>query len=265
MKKFLAVICSLAVLAGGVAMFAGCSGGKTIPYPNPGGDDAYVIKIGVTLYEPMDYKDENGKWIGFDAELAEKAFKELGYDVSFVEIVWDNKIMSLDSGEIDCVWNGMTITDELQDKIALTDPYLTNQQVVVVRKGDEDTYKTTADLSKAKKIAFEGGSAAETELEKLNLASDKLVDMDKQLDTFLEVKTGSSDIAVVDKTMAMSICGQGNYTDLAYVEVGFDPENFAVGFRKSDSEMAGRINELLDKYAEDGTIARLKDKYGITL
>ena len=259
MKKILAVLCSLALMAATVSMLTAC-GDKTIPYPN---EDGYVVKVGVTLYEPMDYKDPNGKWIGFDAELAEKAFGELGYDVEFVEIVWETKVMSLDSGEIDCIWNGMTVTAELQESIELTDPYLVNQQVVVARKADAEKYVTTADIAKATSVAFEGGSAAESVLEGLSLEEGKQVSCDKQIDTFLEVKTGSSDIAVVDKTLAQSVCGQGDYADLTFIDVGFAQEEFAVGFRKSDAEVCGKINELLTKYATDGTIDALKTKYDI--
>ncbi len=253
MKRFLAVLCMVALLTGGTAVFASCSGGDE------------TIKVGVTLYEPMDYKDEDGNWIGFDAELAQKAFNELGYKVSFEEIDWDSKILYLNSGVIDCVWNGMTITDELKENILMTDPYLTNQQVVVVKEENVEKYQTKEDLAKASSIAFEGGSAAESELEKLNLDESKLFSATKQLDTFLEVKSGSCDIAVVDKTMAQTLCGTGNYQDLTYVDVGFDPEYFAVGFKKDNSEMCSAVNELLKKYAEDGTIAQLKTKYEITL
>ena len=265
MKKLLAIICSFLLLVSGAALFTACGNTITIPYPNPEGEEAYVIKVGVTNYEPMDYKDENGQWIGFDADLAKKAFNELGYDVTYVEIDWDFKVTSLDSGEIDVIWNGMTITDELREKVALTDPYLTNQQVIVVKTENLSKFETTADLSNATSIVFEKGSAAETELEKLSLDENKLLGASKQLDAFFEVNAGASEVAVVDKTMAQSLCGTGSYTGLSYKEIGFEPEYFAAGFRKSDSEMAERINTLLAKYAQDGTIDALKAKYGITL
>ena len=181
MKKFLALICSLALLAMGVVAFAGC-----------GGD---ALKIGVTNYPPMDYPDESGEWVGFDAELAEKAFGELGYEVEFVEIVWETKVTSLQSGEIDCIWNGMTVTDELRENILLSEPYMVNQQVLVIRTEDADKYTSQDDLSQAETIAFEGGSAADTILSEMeNLTEDQLLSMEKQADTFLEVKTGSSDV-----------------------------------------------------------------------
>ncbi len=253
MKKFLALLCT-ALLALGAVTFAAC-----------GGDD--TIKVGVTKYPPMDYIDETtGEWTGFDAELARKAFGELGYDVEFVEIVWETKIVSLQSGEIDVIWNGMTVTDELRQNILLSDPYMTNQQVLVIRAADAEKYKTQADLSKASKIAFEGGSAADTILSEMEgLNEGQLLSMEKQADTFLEVKTGSSDVAVVDLALAKETVGQGDYTDLVYVNVGFATEEFAVGFRKEDTDLCKKINELLAKYKEDNTIGQLGEKYGVTV
>lgn len=255
MKKVLALICSLFLMLSGTALFSAC------------GDKGDVIKVGVTLYPPMDYVDEQtNEWVGFDAELAEKAFGELGYDVEFVEIVWETKIVSLQAGEIDVIWNGMTVTDELKANILLSEPYMTNQQVLVIRKADEEKYKTQADLSEASKIAFEGGSAADTILSEMSgLTEGQLLSMDKQADTFLEVKTGSSDVAVVDIALAKEMAGQGDFTDLMYVDVGFASEEFAVGFRKEDTELCAKINELLAKYAQDGTIDALGEKYGVAV
>lgn len=252
MKKFLALICSLALLAMGVVAFAGC-----------GGD---ALKVGVTNYPPMDYPDESGEWVGFDAELAEKAFGELGYEVEFVEIVWETKVTSLQSGEIDCIWNGMTVTDELRENILLSEPYMVNQQVLVIRTEDADKYTSQDDLSQAETIAFEGGSAADTILSEMeNLTEDQLLSMEKQADTFLEVKTGSSDVAVVDIALAKEVAGQGDYADLTYVDIGFASEDFAVGFRKDDTQLCEQINEILAKYKEDGTIEALAEKYGVAV
>ena len=254
MKKLLALICSLFLLVSGVSMFSAC-----------GNED--VIKVGVTQYPPMDYIDETtNEWTGFDAELAEKAFGELGYEVEFVEIVWETKIVSLTAGESDVIWNGMTVTDELKENILLSDPYMVNQQVLVIRKADEDKYKTQEDLSKASKIAFEGGSAADNILSEMDsLTEGQLLSMEKQADTFLEVKSGSSDVAVVDIALAQETVGQGDYTDLMYVNVGFESEDFAVGFRKEDTELCEKINEILAKYKQDGTIAELGEKYGVSV
>ena len=88
--------------------------------------------VGITDFAPMDYKDDNGEWIGFDADMAKIVGEELGVKVEFTEIDWDNKIMELDSGNIDVVWNGMTLTDEVTSAMSCTNPYCNNAQVVVV-------------------------------------------------------------------------------------------------------------------------------------
>lgn len=94
-----------------------------------------TLVVGITDFEPMDYKDENGEWIGFDADMARIVAEKLGVKVQFVEIDWDNKIMELQSGNIDVVWNGMTLTDEVTSSMACTNAYCNNAQVVVVPDG----------------------------------------------------------------------------------------------------------------------------------
>lgn len=91
-----------------------------------------TLIVGITDFEPMDYKDESGKWIGFDADMAKIVGEELGVDVQFVEIDWDNKVMELNSKNIDVVWNGMTLTSEVTESMECTNAYCNNAQVVVV-------------------------------------------------------------------------------------------------------------------------------------
>lgn len=105
--------------------------------PGEDSDVAYIqdkgsLIVGMTDFEPMDYKDDKGEWIGFDADMAKLAAEKLGVEVQFVEIDWDNKIMELDSKNIDVVWNGMTLTDEVTSSMECTNAYCNNAQVVVV-------------------------------------------------------------------------------------------------------------------------------------
>jgi len=95
--------------------------------------DKGTLIVGITEFAPMDYKDESGNWIGFDADMAKKVAEELGVEAQFVEIDWDNKIMELDSKNIDVVWNGMTLTDEVTSSMECTNAYCNNAQVVVVK------------------------------------------------------------------------------------------------------------------------------------
>lgn len=117
-------------------------------------DLAYVqgkgkLVVGITDFEPMDYMDASGNWIGFDADMATAFAKSLGVEVEFVEINWDNKILELNNSSIDCVWNGMTLTDEVTSSMECSNAYMNNTQVVVVNEKDKDlnTVESLSQLS----------------------------------------------------------------------------------------------------------------------
>ena len=213
------------------------------------------------LYSLFCYKDDKGKWIGFDAELAEKTFSELGYKVEFVEIEWETKIIDLNAGKIDVIWNGMTITQELKDNILLSDVYLKNQQYGIVKTANTSDYTNKESLT-GKRVAVEGGSAAEGLLEDVSCTLNK---MSNQNAAVMEVAAGQSDIAIVDYTMAKTLTAEGSdyYGTLAMVDLGFAPEEFAIGFRKADAELCASVNQKIAAYVADGTINTLAVKYGI--
>ena len=136
-------------------------------------DVAYVkdkgtLVIGITDFAPMDYKNENGQWIGFDADMAKAFAKSLGVKAEFVEIDWDNKIMELDGKTIDCVWNGMTLTDEVKSSMSCSNAYCNNAQIVIVPKDKADKYQDTDSL-KDLSFAVEAGSAGEEQVKSLDL------------------------------------------------------------------------------------------------
>lgn len=162
------------------------------------------LVVGITDYPPMDYKDENGKWIGFDAEYAEAVCAKLGITAEFKEIDWDNKLISLAAGEIDCIWNGMTISDAIEAAADCTAAYMDNSQVVVVLKENASKYKNIDSLAGAS-IAVEGGSAGETVVKDNAKLKDGVKPVTAQTDALLEVLSGASDVAVVDLTLAKSL------------------------------------------------------------
>ncbi|MBQ4141373.1 MAG: transporter substrate-binding domain-containing protein [Clostridia bacterium] len=173
------------------------------------GDYDYVkskgkLTIGITDYKPMDYKDENGEWIGFDADYARAVCEKLGVEAEFKEIEWDYKLVALEAKDIDCIWNGMTITDAIETAADCTAPYMYNTQVAVIKKADAEKYKTLKDLYGVA-IAAEAGSAGE----KVILADDSLKEGYKgvtaQTDALLEVLSGASAAAVVDLTLAKAL------------------------------------------------------------
>lgn len=173
------------------------------------GDWAYIqgkgkLVIGITDYKPMDYKDENGEWIGFDADYARKVCEKLGVTPEFKEIEWENKEMALESKDIDCIWNGMTITDAIESVADCTAPYMYNMQVAVVKKANVDKYKTINDLAGVS-IAAEGGSAGAKVIEGNEALKGGFKSVSAQTDALLEVLSGASEAAIVDNTLAKAL------------------------------------------------------------
>jgi polar amino acid transport system substrate-binding protein len=158
------------------------------------------LVIGITEYKPMNYKDSNGKWVGFDTELAEAVCAKLGVTAEFVEITWDNKLIDLEAGTIDCIWNGMTITQAIKNAAEVTGAYMENGQVIVIKEG---AFATPTDLA-GKRIAVEGGSAGETQA-KANFANSEIKTVEAQTDALLEVKSGASDACIIDLIMAKAL------------------------------------------------------------
>ena len=225
-----------------------------------------VLKIGYTLFEPMNYLGEDGELTGFETEFATAVCAKLGVEPKFVEINWDSKIMELQAQTIDCIWNGMTITPELQEALTISDPYIKNYQVVVIRSDNADVYTSTADLV-GKTVEAEAGSAGEAAIigegadESLKQA--EYISAAKQTDTLLEVKTGAADAAVLDFVLAGAMVGQGDYSDLMIIpDLQLSVEEYGVGFRK-DSDAAEKVNEAMQALIEDGTLNTLAEKYDL--
>ena len=254
MKKVLFILLVVAMLVGSIALFASCKKEK-------------VITVGYTIYEPMNYLDENGKLVGFDTELAEKVFGNLGYKVIFKEIEWENKYTDLQSGTIDCIWNGFTANcaddDNVQrsEKVDFSYNYMKNKQVVVVRS--DSGIASAADLA-GKVGAAEAGSAGESYAKAFE-GKARIKQVSKQTDALLEVKAGTADFAVLDTQLAESYCGKGDYVDLEIVNaISGDLEYYAIGFKKG-SDLTAKVNEQLEKLGADGTITELAKKYGVEL
>lgn len=226
-------------------------------------DMAYVkdkgtLVVGITDFEPMDYKNDNDEWVGFDADMAKAFAESLGVKVEFVEIDWDNKIMELDGKTIDCVWNGMTLTDEVTSSMECTKAYCNNAQVVIVPSSEADKYQDTDSLS-GLSFAAEAGSAGEAELAKLNL---DCTPVKAQSDALMEVAAGTSDAAVIDSLMAAAMVGEGTgYEDLTYT-VGLNSEEYGVGFRKG-SDLAAALNDFFASSYADGSMLKCAETYGV--
>jgi len=265
MKKILSLLLAL----GMVLALAACGAPKAAPAADQGqaSDASYVhekgkLVIGYTVYAPMNYTDEAGKFTGFDTELATLVCAKLGVEPDFREINWDSKILELDAKSIDCIWNGMTITDEIQQNTAVTNPYIKNAQVVLMKDGA--AYDGTVSLV-GKNVAAEQGSAGEkTILGDESLSKATFIPKKKQTDCLLEVKAGTADAAVLDLTLAKTMTGEGtNYSDLKIMD-RLGEENYGVAFRK-DSVLTAEVNKIFDAFVADGTMAALAEKYGLDL
>ena len=226
-------------------------------------DMAYVqekgtLVVGITDFAPMDYKDENGEWIGFDADMAKAFAESLGVEAEFVEIDWDNKILELDGKTIDCVWNGMTLTEDVLSSMECSNAYCNNAQVVIVPADVADQYQdeeSLADLT----FAVEAGSAGEEQVQALGL---NYTPVTAQSDALMEVAAGTSDAAVIDSLMAAAMVGEGTgYEELTYT-IGLNSEEYGVGFRKG-SDLAAALNDFFASSYADGTMESVAETYGV--
>ena len=220
--------------------------------------DKGTLVVGVTNFEPMDYQDEDGNWIGFDADMATLFAESLGVEVEFIEIDWDNKILELNNKSIDCVWNGMTLTDEVTSAMDCSNAYSNNSQVVVLSADIADQYQdieSLADLS----FAVEAGSAGEAAASDNGLT---YTSVESQASALMEVAAGTSDAAIIDLLMARAMVGEGTSYDTLAEGLTLVDEEYGVGFRQG-SDLVDMLNTFFaEKYA-DGTMTEIATTYGI--
>lgn len=253
MKKILSMILALTMV------FALCACGSA----KSDSDLEYIKKkgtlvVGITDFAPMDYKDEAGEWIGFDADMAKAFASSLGVKAEFIEIDWDNKVLELNNKSIDCVWNGMTLTDEVTTTMSCGDAYCNNAQVVVLAAAVADQYQDVASL-KDLAFAVENGSAG------MDAAAENgfnFTAVDTQAKALMEVASGTSDACIIDLLMAGAMIGEGtSYPELTYT-VKLTSEEYGVGFRLG-GDMAAAYNEFYAKAYKDGTVLDIARVYGV--
>ena len=269
MKKLMALLLTGCMMA---ATLVGCGAKDAVATPDAdvaveteetASDLAYVkdkgvLVVGITDFAPMDYKNEAGEWIGFDADMAKGFAEKLGVEVEFVEIDWDNKILELDGKTVDCIWNGMTLTDEVKAAMDCSNPYCNNAQIVIVPAEKAAEYQTVESLE-GLMFAVEAGSAGEAEVTALGL---ECTPVKAQSDALMEVAAGTSDAAVIDSLMAAAMVGEGTgYADLTYT-VGLNSEEYGVGFRKG-SDLVAELNAYFVEAYAAGTMQECADTYGV--
>ena len=278
MKRFLsmfvagAMALSLAACGGAAststaASASGSAAGSAASASADDSDLAYIqgkgkMVIGYTVYAPMNYTDDEGNFTGFDTELATAVCEKLGVEPEFVEINWDTKVVELDAKSIDCIWNGMTLTEDIMANTATTKAYAKNAQVVAVKEGT--AYTSTADLA-GKTVVAEAGSAGEAAIQgDENLAKADYVSKSVQTDCLMEVAAGTADAAVLDLTLANAMIGEGtDYASLKIVDE-LNAEEYGVAFRKG-SDAAAAVDTAFDELKADGTMQALAEKYELAL
>ncbi len=266
MKKFIMIMSLVMALA----LFAGCTPAGNTPAGDSAKGDYEVIKnagqmiIGITEYEPMNYYDADGKLIGFDTEYAEAVCEILGVKAEFRVINWKTKETELAAGNIDCIWNGLTVTEERKEDMDFTTPYLTNKQCVVISKANADKFTTAESLAGAI-LTAESGSAGETAiLADANLSKATFTGAESQKSALVALAAGNADAAVVDITLAAASVGEGSYADLMMLEdIELVDEQYAIGFRVG-SDLTAKVNEATYTLIDNGTLASLAEKYELT-
>lgn len=259
MKKYISMVLVAVMALTTMILMTGCGSDSSSDMK----DSEYVadqgkLIVGITDFEPMDYKDKDGNWIGFDADMAKDFAKSLGVEAEFVEIDWDQKELELENKSIDVVWNGMTLTDAIKEAMATSNPYCDNGQVVVVSKDKAAKYKD-ADACKDLVFAVEAGSAGAL------VASEngyEVTEVQTQANALMEVKAGTADACIIDLLMADAMIGEGtSYPDLA-TAAKLSSEQYGVGFRKG-SDLAEKLNEFFVTSYEDGSMQKCADKYKV--
>ncbi|MBE6734277.1 MAG: transporter substrate-binding domain-containing protein [Ruminococcaceae bacterium] len=263
MKKILSIL-SLVMVA--VLMLTGCaSSDKGIDAKN----DLMNIKaagkmvIGITESAPMNYYDEEGNLVGFDTEYAKVVCERLGVEAEFKIINWNTKEKDLEKGEVDAVWNGLTVNKDRRKDMDFTKVYLTNKQCVVIDKSDVSVY-TSAQKMKDAVVTAEAGSAGEVAVSyNRYLSKADYVPSGSQSNALIALAAGNADGAVVDITFAFSNVGKGDYKNLMIVEdITLSDEEYAVGLRKG-SDLTAEINRVTDELIEDGTLLAIAAEYGL--
>lgn len=271
MKKKLAII--LAACMGLSMAVAGTA------FAADDSDWAYIegngkMIVGITMFAPMNYEEDN-ELVGFDTELTKAVCEKLGVEPEFIEINWDSKEIELNSKNIDCIWNGMCITEERKENMSISDPYLLNTQAMVMKTDRED--EIMADVSGLTVVAEQGstgegkiiGSIEDDETVEVSaeeyFKDSNYVAVDSMAKALMEVKAGTADVAVVDSVCALAMVGEGtDYADMTVnLDNNFGEQQYGIAFRKG-SDVTEKVNAAIQELYDDGTVGEIAEKYGLT-
>ncbi|MBQ7740387.1 MAG: transporter substrate-binding domain-containing protein [Eubacterium sp.] len=274
LKKILAVLLAVAIIG---AVVAGCAkkaadNNETTDINTAQASDLEYIKnkgelvIGITYFEPMDYLDDKGELTGFEVEFGKAVCEKLGVTPKFQEISWDAKETELSAKNIDCIWNGLTITPERQEAMSISNPYMNNKQVIICKKENAEAFAKAGGLD-GKTVVAEKESAGEEAIQSEDykdfFGKANYTPVEAMKNALMEVKAGTADAAVIDYVTGIGSLGEGSdYADLAIVEKSFADEQYGIAFRK-DSDTTAEVNKIIDELKADGTLQKIADKYNL--
>lgn len=242
-----------AILLGTVFLLSGCGSSSSTSSAK---NDENTFIIGVDdQFPPMGYRDKSGNIVGFDIDLATEAAARMGKKLVVQQIDWSAKEMELAQGNIDAIWNGLTITDERKAQMDFTDPYLENDQVIVVKK--DSAIKTKADLS-GKKVGIQKSSSAEDALnaDAIKDALAEVVSYDENVSALQDLGIGRTDAVVVDSVVANWYI-KDNDADYRLLEESLAPEKYGIAVKKGNTELLNAINSALNDMRKDGKAAEI--------
>lgn len=270
MKKIIALLMAVLLTA---AVFVGCNSADngSTSSASDGSDWTYIqdkgeLIIGITYFEPMNYMDDNGELIGFETEFAKAVCEKLGVEAKFQKIDWDSKEVELNAKTIDCIWNGLTITDERKENMDISTPYMENKQVMVTKAENADKYKTAEDLNGVTVVAEKKSAGEEVAQGDDFFKQATYVSVDSQAKALLEVKSGTADVAIIDYVMSIGTISDGSdYSELQVVEgKDFAKEQYGIAIRKNSTETLTKLNDAIQAVADDGTLKEIAEKYNLT-
>lgn len=210
-------------------------------------------------FPPMGFVGDNGEYTGFDLDLAKEAASRLGLEYKAQPVAWDSKDMELESGNIDCIWNGFTITGR-EDDYTWTTPYMANKQVFVV--ANDSDIKSQADLA-GKVVEVQADSSAEAALkENQDLANTfgQLLTTPDYNTAFMDLEQGAVDAVAMDVIVAGYQIKQRN-ADFKILDDSLSEEEYGVGFKKGNTELRDKVQGALEEMSADGTLAKISDEW----
>lgn len=255
MKKINKKILVLVMVVLVIALASGCTNEK---------ESKKSIIMGLDdTFAPMGFRDEKGDLVGFDIDLSKEISKRLGIEIKYQPIEWSMKETELNTGNIDLIWNGYSITELRQKEVAFTKPYLANAQIIVTLA--ESPVNEISDLeglvvsTQAESSALDAAKSKAGFVE--SVKGGKLIEFSTNNEAFNDLEAGRSNAIVVDEVLARYYMNQNGQEKYRVLEENLGPEEFAIGLRKDDTELLKQINDAFDEIRSDGTYDEIHDKW----